>query len=830
MRRPTAFSSNFSLIRTGVAGALVLAISASCSDSTSPREHLQDGVQSIEIVVPDSLKRAIIAQASDNKLAPATFSADVLVGGSSAAASSAVGGYKYTLSHVPFAPEPIPSIAPAPLFDDGYLAHVPLGFDFNFYGNVYNEVNVFSNGLMMFGPAVTANTGFFRGDMIPSTAIPNNIIAFAWTDWQPNKVPGSIRYETRGEAPNRRFILQFTNVPEFGGAGLLTMQIVLTEAAADITLYANNMGITNSGNRLTQGIENMDGTAAMFDSIQNPVTGIWSPRVRNFFKVQNDAIRFAPPRPPVLTIPSNISVPTAPPAALEKSIAAAANVGSCSANVNPGVATATDDADGVVVKGVRSDNPELALEGEYQKGVTTIDWTAIDVDGMTANAKQTITVLDKENPVLSSPADITVRDEMNVGKLAVDVGSATAQDNCASVVVGGSRSDGAPLDAFYPDGITVITWTAKDESGNVSTAKQTVKVVINEAPVFTSVPVNFNVETGKGVCSAFVDVGVASATDDIDGVKVSAVRSDKLPLSAAFPKGVTTITWTALDIGGRSVNANQTVTVSDKERPVLTAPASIVADNDPGMPSAVVNVGDASVLDNCNDATVKWSRSDGAALNAPYRVGVTTIVWSAADASGNAAASAEQSITVRDREAPVVTVPASFSLPATSPSGAVVSFTASAKDNVGVVSFACSKASGVNFPAGPNSVTCTASDAAGNTRSETFVVTVIDPPTQTRSLMQYIIDLNLPNGVTNPLVNQLSAALSDGANSCKKMSDFIDMVSKKSGSISDYDIGYMTAEAQRIMKAMGCVINTTKRANTVIAAPNGPLFQSINQQ
>src|SRR3954469_6632149 len=201
MRRPTAASSNFSLLKAAFAGALVLAITASCSDSTSPRDHLQDGVQSIEIVVPDSLKRAIIAQSSDNKLAPATFSAGVLVGGSAAAAPSAVGGYKYTLSHVPFAPEAIPSIAPAPLFDDGYLAHVPLGFDFNFYGNVYNEVNVFSNGLMMFGPAVTANTGFFRGDMIPNAAIPNNIIAFAWTDWQPNKVPGSIRYETRGEAP-----------------------------------------------------------------------------------------------------------------------------------------------------------------------------------------------------------------------------------------------------------------------------------------------------------------------------------------------------------------------------------------------------------------------------------------------------------------------------------------------------------------------------------------------------------------------------------------------------------------------------------------------------
>lgn len=828
MRRPTAYSAPKNLFRAGVAGAFVLAMTVSCSDSTSPRDGLQDGVQSIEIVVPDSLKRAIIAQASDTKLVPMGMSADVVVGGSSAVASAVAGGYKYSLSRVPFAPEAIPSIAPAPLYDDGYLAHVPLGFDFNFYGNVYNEVNVFSNGLMMFGPAVTANTGFFRGDVIPNPPIPNNIIAFAWTDWQPNKVPGSIRYETRGEAPNRRFILQFTNVPEFGGSGLLTMQVVLTEANADITIYANNMGITNSGNRLTQGIENAEGTAAMFDSIQNPVTGVWSPRVRNFFKVQNDAIRFAPPRPPVLTIPSDISVATTPPAALNSSIAAVASVGKCSALLNPGQATATDDAPGVTVNGVRSDNAELALDGEYPLGVTTIEWTAVDADQMTATAKQTITVLDKELPLLTSPADITVRDEMNVGRLAVDVGAATAQDNCTNVVVKGSRSDGAPLDGFYPDGITVITWTAKDDAGNVSTAKQTVKVVINEAPVFVSVPVNLNVNTGSGVCSAFVELGSASATDDTDGVKVSAERSDKLPLTAAYPKGVTTITWTALDIGGRSVVAKQTVTVNDKERPIVTAPASIVADNDPGLGSAVVNVGDVSVQDNCNDGVLKTTRSDGAALNAPYPVGVTRIVWSVTDGSGNNAA-AEQSVTVRDVEAPKLRVSGNLDIPATSPSGATVSFDFGATDNVRVTSLSCDRASGSLFPIGPTRVTCTASDAAGNSVSGSFVVSVQDAPTQTRSLMQYLTDLNLPNGTANPLINQLRAALSESANSCKKMSDFIDMLSKKASGIADSDVAYMNAEAQRIMKVMGCAVVAGRKATLQPTAPSSSVFQRTTQ-
>jgi hypothetical protein len=61
------------------------------------------------------------------------------------------------------------------------------------------------------------------------------------------------------------------------------------------------------------------------------------------------------------------------------------------------------------------------------------------------------------------------------------------------------------------------------------------------------------------------------------------------------------------------------------------------------------------------------------------------------------------------------------------------------------------------------------------------------------------------------------------------MSDFMDMVSKKGGSMSDTDINYINAEALRIMKAMGCVIPTSKRATAGVIAPNGPLFQSIQQ-
>lgn len=81
----------------------------------------------------------------------------------------------------------------------------------------------------------------------------------------------------------------------------------------------------------------------------------------------------------------------------------------------------------------------------------------------------------------------------------------------------------------------------------------------------------------------------------------------------------------------------------------------------------------------------------------------------------------------------MLTVPANTVVEATGPTGAVVTFvpTPSALDGVdGPLSATCSPASGSTFPIGSTTVTCTATDLAGNTGSATFTVTVVDttPP------------------------------------------------------------------------------------------------------
>ena len=86
---------------------------------------------------------------------------------------------------------------------------------------------------------------------------------------------------------------------------------------------------------------------------------------------------------------------------------------------------------------------------------------------------------------------------------------------------------------------------------------------------------------------------------------------------------------------------------------------------------------------------------------------------------------------VNDVTPPVVTVD-DKTVEATSPAGAVIAYPATAADNVdGPLAPTCAPPSGSTFPLGDTTVTCTATDAAGNPGSDTATMRVVDttPPT-----------------------------------------------------------------------------------------------------
>ncbi|MFW2439272.1 MAG: PKD domain-containing protein, partial [Arenicellales bacterium] len=175
----------------------------------------------------------------------------------------------------------------------------------------------------------------------------------------------------------------------------------------------------------------------------------------------------------------------------------------------------------------------------------TGDGGAVSTDEVTITAQGTPLPGDTTPPVVTPPADIVA--EATATLTSVSLGTATAIDDVDGSVVATADSSGP-----FALGIHTITWSATDQAGNMGTATQSVTVEDTTAPVLT-VPVDVTV-TVLAVPAA-VAFGTATATDLFGPVAIS----NDAP--AAFPSGVTIVTWTATDNNGNSVTGSQSVTV-----------------------------------------------------------------------------------------------------------------------------------------------------------------------------------------------------------------------------------------------------------------------------
>jgi hypothetical protein len=203
----------------------------------------------------------------------------------------------------------------------------------------------------------------------------------------------------------------------------------------------------------------------------------------------------------------------------------------------------------------------ISMQTCANRFVITRTYKGVDSCGNMATCSQTITVNDTTPPVITRPANITQGTDPGLCSATVTVGTATATDNCGSVSVVGVRNDTLPLNAAYPKGVTIITWTATDACGLTSTCTQTVTVNDTEKPAITFCPGNTNVATG---CTGLTSVTIppATATDNCPGVVVTSARSDGKLLTDPYPLGLTTITWAATDTSGNSTTCQTTVNVT----------------------------------------------------------------------------------------------------------------------------------------------------------------------------------------------------------------------------------------------------------------------------
>jgi len=212
---------------------------------------------------------------------------------------------------------------------------------------------------------------------------------------------------------------------------------------------------------------------------------------------------------------------------------------------------ATDAVSGAVA--VSSNAPAV-----FPRGATTVTFTAADAAGNSATATTTVTVGDTTAPTFSGvPPPITV-EQAGPSGTSVAVPMPVATDAVSGSV---TVSSNAPV--IFPPGATTVTFTAADAAGNSATAMTTVTVRDTSAPTFSGVPSPMTVEQA-GPAGTSVAVPLPVATDAVSG---SVAVSSNAP--AIFPRGATTVTFTARDVAGNTATATTMVTVVDTTAPAL---------------------------------------------------------------------------------------------------------------------------------------------------------------------------------------------------------------------------------------------------------------------
>lgn len=338
----------------------------------------------------------------------------------------------------------------------------------------------------------------------------------------------------------------------------------------------------------------------------------------------------------------------------------------------------------------------------FPLGTTIVNWTATDNFANTESAQQTITVVDTIPPKITAPEDIVleaVDAEENFADLKVP--------QISDIIAVESVSNDAPVS--FPIGMTTVTWTALDTSGNSASDTQIV-TVSDTTPPTISAPTSIVVEAA-GPDGLSVDIGEAIATDTIGLESISNNSPDLYYL------GNTTIIWTASDIYGNSASANQNITVVDTTAPSIIPPSDVVSEAQ-NSNSNIVAIGVTTADDLVGVISVE---NDAPAV---FPLGDTLVTWTATDAAGNFA-TATQKVTITDTTPPIITAPESIQAEATSALETIISLgNATATDFIGIESITNDAPNA--FAVGDTIVTWTATDLAGLTSTDTQTITVMD--------------------------------------------------------------------------------------------------------
>ncbi len=363
----------------------------------------------------------------------------------------------------------------------------------------------------------------------------------------------------------------------------------------------------------------------------------------------------------------------------------------------------------------------------FPKGSTIVEATSSDAAGNTDADTYTVIVVDNQAPINTLP---TLAATYNVGaglctaSLSLPV---TATDNCSvtSIVY---EVAGSPITFPYlfPKGSTTVKATSSDGT-NTDIDTYVVVVVDNQAPVNTLPTLAATYNAGAS-CTASLSLPV-TATDNCSVTSiVYKVGATVITFPYLFPKGSTIVEATSSDAAGNTDVDTYTVVVVDNQAPVNTLPTiAATYDTDATLCTASLSL-PVTATDNCSVTSIVYEVS-GSPITFPYLFpkGSTTVKATSSDGTNTDVDT--YVVNVIDAEKPKFTLTTLAPINVNADAG--VCTYASSQLTVPATTDNCTSpvvavASPASLVAGPNNVTWTVTDAAGNAEIKIQVVTVVD--------------------------------------------------------------------------------------------------------
>ncbi len=425
--------------------------------------------------------------------------------------------------------------------------------------------------------------------------------------------------------------------------------------------------------------------------------------------------------PPVFTCPADVVVSVLPD--------------SCNAQATWASPQVSDNCDASQIMPVSD-----YLSGQtFSAGTTVVTYTATDNSGNEATCSFSIIVQENQPPVLTAcPTDILVQLPIDQCDTTIAWMAPTATDNCSQPTL-----EPAQASQLFSTGITIVTYTATDQTQNTATCTFSVTVVDQVAPMFGPCPQDTVINT-TDPCGAVYTWAVPSATDNCTPAGLLEYSTSKMPTDS-FSIGITTVAIEVRDASANRDSCTFQVTVNSTVIPqfVMVPDSMVVATS--GC-TGVASWNPPTVEGFCTLPEITSNFEPGAT----FPVGTTVVTYTATNVFG-VETTATFKIVVRETVPPLMVCPTAdiivsvtggiitnstnFLISADTANacmGAVLTFDSpTAMDNCGsaLVMQVSGLSSGGVFPAGGTTLIFQASDLSENVSTCSFniIVQALEP-------------------------------------------------------------------------------------------------------